>query len=186
MIPTGANIYFTNWVKQDEDTEVFHALIGVNCQIIQVNGQMRGYLSICLILMHTHQWGRVVIRMAWKQGEKQERKRLESKGDESEVGYIWMPRVLRFGLNLPLALDMGPVFEPLRFWEEFGSRPELWRLASEFMNTDLCSQKWVLIVACPTCEAFKEPDFQSVPSSCFLRIRPLQHVLSRWAKNRVI
>lgn len=46
------NIYFTNWVKQDRETEVFCALIGVNYQIMQVNLCGRGYLSVCLILMH--------------------------------------------------------------------------------------------------------------------------------------
>lgn len=32
-----ANIYFTNWVKQDGETEVFCALMGVNDQIMRVN-----------------------------------------------------------------------------------------------------------------------------------------------------
>lgn len=47
-----ANIYFTNWVKQDGETKVFCALIGVNYQIMQVNLCGRGDLSVCLILMH--------------------------------------------------------------------------------------------------------------------------------------
>lgn len=29
-----ANIYFTNWVKQDGETEAFCALVGVNYQIM--------------------------------------------------------------------------------------------------------------------------------------------------------
>lgn len=32
-----ANIYFTDWAKQDEDIELFHDLIAVNYHIIQVN-----------------------------------------------------------------------------------------------------------------------------------------------------
>lgn len=47
-----ANTCFISCVKQDGETEVFCALIGVNYQIMQVNLCGKGYLSVCLILMH--------------------------------------------------------------------------------------------------------------------------------------
>lgn len=75
-----ANTCFISWVKQDGETEVFCALIGVNYQIMQVNLCGKGYLSVCLILVHAQKMEGNDKDGLWREGERLKGHKSEDRG----------------------------------------------------------------------------------------------------------